>query len=46
MMSARLAVLGGEEGKPGEWGAVFRALPASRTREPQRVPPQTSLVGP
>lgn len=46
MMSARLAVLGGEEGKPGEWGAVFRALPASRTREPQRVPPQPSLVGP
>lgn len=46
LMSARLAVLGGEEGKPGEWGAVFRALPASRTQEPQRAPPQTLLVGP
>ena len=25
LMSARLAVLGGEEGKPGEWGSVFSA---------------------
>lgn len=39
MMSARLAVLGGEEGKPGEWGAVSRALLANRIWEPQRVCP-------
>lgn len=39
MMSARLAVLGGEEGKPGEWGAVSRALLANRIWEPQRECP-------
>lgn len=30
LMSARLAILGGVEGKPGEWNAVLRALLAQQ----------------
>lgn len=30
LMSARLAILGGAEGKPGKWNAILRALLAQQ----------------
>lgn len=43
-MSARLAILGGTEGKPGEWNAVWRALLARQAWESfRRGAPSHSL---